>query len=143
MSEAGKSRTVHSMKQGSTKHVNIEDGEEEGDAYESTQQRDARLSDSQNHEFARTLNERSKQPARNIIHDNKTLARSMQTTNRGPQERLIVPEGVEQFMYGNQKLNVWEWQKEQLRKKVEQDPSNYYTYSKEHLSLAFPLVNEN
>lgn len=54
-----------------------------------------------------------------------------------------MPEGVEQFMYGNQKLNVWEWQKEQLRKKVEQDPSNYYTYSKEHLSLAFPLVNEN
>jgi len=26
---------------------------------------------------------------------------------------------------------------------VEQDPSNFYTYSKEHLSLAFPLVNEN
>lgn len=83
-SEAGKSRTVHSMKQGSIKHVNIEEGEDEGDAYESTQQRDARMSDSQNHEFAKTLNERSKQPARNIIHDNRTLVKSMQQSNRGP-----------------------------------------------------------
>lgn len=23
------------------------------------------------------------------------------------------------------------------------DPSNHYTYSKDHLSLAFPIVNEN
>ena len=40
-------------------------------------------------------------------------------------------------------MNIWEFQKEQLRKHIANDPSNFYTYSKEHLSLAFPLVNEN
>lgn len=113
------------------------------DATELTKQvRDHRVSDCQNHEFARSLNDRKKQPVRNIVNENKEMLKSMQS-GKPPQERLIVPDGVEQFMYGNQKLNVWEWQKEQLRKQVEQDPSNFYTYSKEHLSLAFPLVNEN
>ena len=27
-------------------------------------------------------------------------------------ERLQIPEGVDVFMYGNQKLNIWEFQKE-------------------------------
>jgi len=40
-------------------------------------------------------------------------------------------------------MNIWEFQKEQLRKHIANDPSNFYTYSKEHLSLAFPVVNEN
>jgi len=30
-----------------------------------------------------------------------------------------------------------------MRKQVSQDKGNFYTYSKEHLSLAFPVVNEN
>jgi hypothetical protein len=30
-----------------------------------------------------------------------------------------------------------------LRKHVSIDKSNFFTYSKEHLSLAFPLVNEH
>jgi hypothetical protein len=29
---------------------------------------------------------------------------------------MNIPEGVEVFMYGNQKLNIWEFQKEQMRK---------------------------
>lgn len=46
-------------------------------------------------------------------------------------------------MYGNQKYNIWEFQKERMRKQLAKDTGNFYTYSKEHLSLAFPLVNEN
>ena len=30
-----------------------------------------------------------------------------------------------------------------MRNHIAKDPSNFYTYSKEHLSLSFPLVNEN
>jgi hypothetical protein len=38
-------------------------------------------------------------------------------------------------------LNIWEYQKEQMRKHIAKDSANFYTYSKEHLSLAFPVVN--
>jgi len=31
---------------------------------------------------------------------------------------MNIPEGVEVFMYGNQKLNIWEFQKEQMRKQI-------------------------
>ena len=62
---------------------------------------------------------------------------------RPPKPRMSVPEGVEVFMYGNQKLNIWEFQKEQLRKQIADDPKNFYSYSQDFLSLAFPLVNEN
>jgi hypothetical protein len=60
-----------------------------------------------------------------------------------PKEYMIIPEGFEVFGYGAQKLNVWESQKENLRKEILKDSTKFYTYSKEHLSLAFPLVNEN
>ena len=30
-----------------------------------------------------------------------------------------------------------------MRVKIAQDPTKFYTYSADHLSLAFPLVNEN
>jgi len=30
-----------------------------------------------------------------------------------------------------------------LRQKIAQDQTKFYTYSAEHLSLAFPIVNEN
>ena len=40
-------------------------------------------------------------------------------------------------------MNIWEFQKEQLRKRIADDKGNFYSYSKEHLSLAFPLINEN
>ena len=56
---------------------------------------------------------------------------------------MHVPEGVEVFMYGNQKLNIWEFQKEQVRQQVAEDKQHFYSYSREFLSLAFPLVNEN
>lgn len=62
---------------------------------------------------------------------------------RPPKPRMNIPEGVEVFMYGNQKLNIWEFQKEQLRKQISNDPKNFYSYSQNFLSLAFPLVNEN
>jgi hypothetical protein len=38
---------------------------------------------------------------------------------------MTIPEGVEVFMYGNQKLNIWEFQKEQLHKQISNDPKNF------------------
>ena len=58
-------------------------------------------------------------------------------------ERLEFPEGVEVFLYSGQKLNYFEQQKEEIRKSVANDKAHFYTYSPEHLSLAFPIVNEN
>ena len=57
--------------------------------------------------------------------------------------RMEVPEGEEVFMYSGQRLNYYEHQKEELRKTISKDKANFYTYSPEHLSLAFPVVNEN
>lgn len=68
--------------------------------------------------------------------------RSMQT-NRPLKERLNIPEEVDVFQYSGQKLNIWEFQKEQMRLQISRDPTKFYTYSAEHLSLAFPIVNEN
>jgi hypothetical protein len=53
-----------------------------------------------------------------------------------------LPAGVEVFSYSGQKLNIWEFQKEQLRKTISNDNNNFYTYAKDFLSLAFPKVNE-
>lgn len=58
-------------------------------------------------------------------------------------ERIEVPEGVEVYMYSGQKLNYYELEKEKIRQKVAEDKAHFYTYSPEHLSLAFPIVNEN
>ena len=58
-------------------------------------------------------------------------------------ERVEYPENVEVYLYSCQKLNYFEQQKEEIRKTVANDKANFYTYSPEHLSLAFPLVNEN
>jgi len=65
------------------------------------------------------------------------------SSGRPPKERMTIPEGVEVFMYGNQKLNIWEFQKEQVRLQIADDVKHFYSYSKDFLSLAFPLVNEN
>lgn len=63
-------------------------------------------------------------------------------TGRPLKQRIDVPEGVEVYPYGSQKLNIWDFQQEQLRKHIANDPANFFTYSKDHLSLAFPIVNE-
>ena len=57
--------------------------------------------------------------------------------------RIEVPEGYEVHPYGGQKNNIWEVQKEQMRKVISQDKEHFYTYSKDSLAGAFPIVNEN
>jgi hypothetical protein len=67
---------------------------------------------------------------------------SKYSSGRLPQARIELPPGVEVFPYSQQKLNIWEFQKEQLRKNITNDNKNFYTYAKDYLSLAFPRVNE-
>jgi hypothetical protein len=95
-----------------------------------------------NDAFLETLKARQSQSPRNVWAENQELLKSM-SHGRPPKPRMSIPEGVEVFMYGNQKLNIWEFQKEQLRKQISNDPKNFYSYSQDFLSLAFPLVNEN
>ena len=64
-------------------------------------------------------------------------------TGRLPQPRIDVPADVEIFQYSCQKLNIWEFQKEQLRQHIAEDKSKFFTYAKDFLSLAFPRVNEH
>ena len=54
-----------------------------------------------------------------------------------------IPDTVEVFMYSGQKLNIYEFQKERLRKKLSHDKTKFFTYSPDHLGLSFPLVNEH
>ena len=81
-------------------------------------------------------------PQRDFIITNRRSIRDA-STGRGLKTRIDVPEGVEVYGYGSQHNNIWELQKEKLRKMIENDASNFYTYSKDYLSQSFPLVNEN
>ena len=71
--------------------------------------------DQTNEAFLETLRQRANQSPKNAFAENKELLKSL-SIGRPPKERMNIPEGVEVFMYGNQKLNIWEFQKEQMRK---------------------------
>ena len=88
------------------------------------------------------MRSRSIVPQRDFIISNRRSIRDA-STGRGLKTRIDVPDGVEVFQYGSQHNNIWEMQKEKLRKVIEGDASNFYTYSKDYLSQSFPLVNEN
>ena len=48
------------------------------------------------------------------------------------------------FTRANQKLNIYDHQKEELREIVRNDPNNFYTYSAEYMSLSIdPYVLED
>jgi len=64
--------------------------------------------DCANRNFELSLKERSNRDPINFKHKNiETLVGMSQ--GRPPQERLNIPEGVDVFQYGNQKLNIWEF----------------------------------
>lgn len=95
-----------------------------------------------NPEFVQTMRSRSMGIQQDFIISNRRTIRNM-STGRPLKQRIEVPDGVEVFPYGSQQNNIWETQKEQLRKLIENDKAHFYTYSKEYLSQSFPLVNEN
>ena len=76
------------------------------------------------------------------IRGNKRTLKAM-SSGRPPKARVEVPDGFEIHPYGNQKNNIWEMQKEQMRKVISTDQEHFYTYSKEYLGGQFPLVNVN
>jgi len=119
-----------------------EEGSDEEEQGQHAVQKRKADTDCVNKEFEMYLSTRNQAPPRNFKHGNVQRVRSM-CSGRPLVERLNIPEGVDVFGYGNQKLNIWEYQKEQLRQQIAKDPSKFYTYSAEHLSLAFPIVNEN
>ena len=45
---------------------------------------------------------------RNVVQEHRDKVQAM-SLGRPPKERMNIPEGVEVFMYGNQKLNIWEF----------------------------------
>lgn len=64
-----------------------------------------------NDDFEETLKRRMEAAPKDFNHLQKEKLKSM-STGKPPKERMNIPEGVEVFMYGNQKLNIWEFQKE-------------------------------
>lgn len=64
--------------------------------------------DDQNEAFEETLRARASASPRNVWAMNKELVKSM-SHGRPPKERMAIPDGVEVYMYGNQKLNIWEF----------------------------------
>ena len=54
---------------------------------------------------------------------------------------MDLPADFVTFGYSNQKLNVVEMQKAQMRYQIATDHKNHYTYSKDYLGAAFPVVN--
>lgn len=117
----------------------MEDDESEEEAHVAIKRKAD--TDCKNADFEMHLKERAGRSPTNFQAVNRERVNSM-NTGRPLKERIDVPDGFEIYQYGNQKLNIWEFQKEQLRKHIAEDPSNFYTYSKDYLAGAFPLVNE-
>ena len=115
--------------------------DEEGVVYQRDTMKRKASTDHLNPAFAATLRQRQDEH-KDFMDTNKILVKSM-CTGRPSKARIELPNDVETYGYSSQKLNIWEFQKEQLRKHISQDRSNFYTYSKDHMSGAFPLVNEH
>jgi len=98
--------------------------------------------DAKNTLFTESLKNRMVASSSDFIDRNKKYVRTI-TVQKQPQARIDLPECFEYHPYGNQKNNIWEVQKDQLRKIVANDKEHFYTYSKEFLSGSFPLVNEH
>lgn len=97
--------------------------------------------DARNPQFVKKLLLREEEGPKDMIVENMLHVHQM-NTGRPLKPRIDVPEGFLVHPYGGQSLNIWEFQKEQLRTKIAKDPGNYYTYSKSYNSGAFPVVNE-
>ena len=67
--------------------------------------------DANNFEFDKTLAQRAADGPDNFRIKNIQRVHSM-NSGRPLKERLNIPEGVDVFQYGSQKLNIWEFQKE-------------------------------
>ena len=61
-----------------------------------------------NDAFEETLKQRANTSPSNVFLKNQEMIKTM-SHGRPPKERMNIPEGVEVFMYGNQKLNIWEF----------------------------------
>ena len=94
-----------------------------------------------NPEFDRRLRERSMSPKIDYLGQHIQSIRSIDL-GKGLKPRIDIPDNIKLYGYGNQKLNLWEFQKDQLRHQVASDTKHHYTYSKDYLQAAFPLTNE-
>lgn len=79
---------------------------------------------------------------KNFMYANIETLQSM-GSGRPLKRRIDLPDEIEVYGYGGQKNNIWEFQKNQMRKHIASDHKNYYTFSKDYNSGAFPVVNEN
>ena len=98
--------------------------------------------ESKNTLFERSLRQRQISGVTNFEQMNKYKLQEMSQGINPPKARVDIPEGFEVHMYANQRKNIWEIQKDQMRKVVANDKEHFYTYSKDNLSGSFPLVNE-
>mmetsp|Transcript_39721 Transcript_39721/g.38285 ORF Transcript_39721/g.38285 Transcript_39721/m.38285 type:complete len:99 (-) Transcript_39721:861-1157(-) len=66
--------------------------------------------DCRNIDYEETMRARKSIPEKNLKKDNIQTVRNLsQALGKEPRERMNIPQGVEVFQYGNQKLNIWEF----------------------------------
>jgi hypothetical protein len=67
--------------------------------------------DDRNEDYDMMMRARSMADVQDFTMANVSKLRTM-STGRPLKERMEIPDGVDVFQYGNQKLNIWEFQKE-------------------------------
>ena len=102
--------------------------------------------DMNNNEFEERIEERKRNPAKNFKSVNKEKVREKSDFNSVtiPKDYLKQEhETGEIFVYSGQKLNYTELMKWKLSNEFLQDPKHFYTLSPDHLTLSWPLVDED
>jgi len=88
--------------------IKIEDGGVASPPVKSLGEHRKGPTEDKNREFELVLKQRYTNPAPDFLDKNCEKLRAM-STGRPLKERLNIPDGVDVFQYGAQKLNIWEF----------------------------------
>lgn len=102
------SNTILSQKQSNAAIPPPDDKDEESEEDNKAQEKRKADTVCKNAEFERYLRERANSSPKNYNNVYKELVTSM-NSGRPLKQRVDVPDGLEIYPYGNQKLNIWEF----------------------------------
>ena len=85
--------------------------EEESDEDDHGPQKRKADTDCKNLEFRKALERRALEDKKDILAENFMAVHNAKTGN-GLKPRLDIPDGMEVFLYGGQRNNIWDMQKE-------------------------------
>lgn len=76
-----------------------------------------------------------------VSKETKKVVKPYETYQLHMKQLLDIPEEEEIYIYGGQRLNFYNMQKQHQRQRIQKDPKNFYTYSKAHLGLSIDPYN--